>query len=38
MLGIFPRTGCSMRLIVLSLLLSAVAAAPLWAAEPAPAA
>jgi len=36
MLGFFPRMGCSMRLIVLSLLLSAVSAPPLMAAEPAP--
>jgi len=36
MLGYFPRMGRSMRLIVLSLLLSAVSATPLMAAEPAP--
>jgi len=36
MLGFFPRMGRSMRLIVLSLLLSAVSAPPLMAAEPAP--
>jgi len=33
MLGIFPRMGRPMRLIVLSLLLSVVSAAPLMAAE-----
>ena len=34
MLSVFPRMGCPLRLIVLSLLLSAVSAAPLMAAEP----